>query len=126
MKDITIEEATQIMRNHICWIENKTVKQAIEKVLDELENEKEYHQWDAEKLQDYHKENSELNTKCVQLEYQLEKKDKMINAMALQLSGISIWDDKKEEPLILMTEEDVKKYFERTVADERRNDQKIN
>lgn len=49
---------------------------------------------------------------------ELEKKDKIIDAMALQLSGISIWDDQKEEPLILMTEEEVKQYFERKVKDE--------
>lgn len=49
---------------------------------------------------------------------ELEKKDKIIDAMALQLSGISIWDDQKEEPLILMTEEEVKQYFENEVKDE--------
>lgn len=49
---------------------------------------------------------------------ELEKKDKIINAMALQLSGISIWDDEKEEPIILNTEEEVKQHFERKVKDE--------
>lgn len=48
---------------------------------------------------------------------ELEKKDKIINAMALQLSGISIWDDQKEEPIILMTEEAVKEYYERMITD---------
>lgn len=121
MKDITIEEAVKTLKDFCKYglYHNDNTKhntgKAIEKVLDELESEKEYHQWDVEKLQDYHKENSELNTKCVQLEYQLEKKDKMINAMALQLSGISIWDNQKEEPIILVSEDAVKEYYERKV-----------
>lgn len=32
--------------------------------------------------------------------------------MAEQLAGIAIWDNKKEEPLILMDKEEVIKYFE--------------
>lgn len=57
-------------------------------------------------------------TKIEKVLNELEKKDKIINAMALQLSGISIWDDQKEEPLILMTEKEVKQYFENEVKDD--------
>ncbi len=49
---------------------------------------------------------------------ELEKKYKIIDAMALQLSGISIWDNQKEEPIILVSEDAVKEYYERKVKDE--------
>jgi urease accessory protein UreH len=88
MKDITTEEAVQIMRNHICWIENKTVKQAIEKILNEL-----------------------------------EKKDKIIDAMAkfidTELSSEHLTRVLKKEVLPLKTyREDIKQYFEKEVKDE--------
>lgn len=44
---------------------------------------------------------------------ELENKDKIIDAMALQLFGVRIWDDKKEELISLDTAEEVKQYFER-------------
>lgn len=43
---------------------------------------------------------------------ELEQKDKIIDLMAQQLAGIAIWNDEKEEPLILMSKEEVIKYFE--------------
>lgn len=95
MDNITIEEALKILRNFIDYFNknkcdgNKANLNvlgeeiiAIEKVLNELDSEKQYHQWDLEKLQDYHKENSELNITCMQLESELNEKDKMINAIA--------------------------------------------
>lgn len=42
----------------------------------------------------------------------IKQKDEIINEMAEQLAGIAIWNDKKEEPLILMSKEEVIKYFE--------------
>ena len=119
MKDITTEEAVNELKERIrtlnrhiknyeeskcetnIYIQLKKESKAIEKVLNELESLQFKYRARAERL----------NTK-------IEKKDKIINAMALQLSGISIWDDQKEEPLILMTEEEVKEYFERKVKDE--------
>ena len=43
----------------------------------------------------------------------IEQKDKIIDEMAEQLAGIAIWDIKKDEPLILMSKEEVIKYYER-------------
>ena len=40
------------------------------------------------------------------------KTDKQIDLMAEQLAGLTIWNSKKEEPLILTDKEDVKQYFE--------------
>ena len=42
-----------------------------------------------------------------------EKKDKIIDLMAEQLAGLTIWDNEKEEPLILTDKEEVEQYFER-------------
>ena len=44
---------------------------------------------------------------------EIEKKDKIIDLMAEQLAGLTIWDNDKEELLILADKEDVIKYFER-------------
>lgn len=43
----------------------------------------------------------------------LKEKDKIIDLMAEQLAGLTIWDNDKEETLILADKEDVIKYFER-------------
>ena len=43
------------------------------------------------------------------------KTDKQIDLMSEQLAGLTIWNSKKEEPLILTDKEDVKQYFERQV-----------
>ena len=51
-------------------------------------------------------------------EKEIEKKDKQIDLMAKQLSGLIIFDIDKEEPLILEDKEEVKEYFERNVKDE--------
>lgn len=40
------------------------------------------------------------------------KTDKQIDLMSEQLAGLTIWNSKKEEPLILTDKEDVKQYFE--------------
>ena len=42
----------------------------------------------------------------------IEQKDKIIDEMAEQLAGITIWNNEKEEPLILMSKEEVIKYYE--------------
>lgn len=41
-----------------------------------------------------------------------KKKDQIIDLMATQLAGLTIWNNEKEEPLILTDKEDVIKYFE--------------
>lgn len=40
------------------------------------------------------------------------KTDKQIDLMSEQLAGLTIWNSKKEEALILTDKEDVKQYFE--------------
>lgn len=62
---------------------------------------------DVKKLQKYSlykKEFSRLNK-------QLQNKDKIIDLMAEQLAGLTIFDIDKDEPLILGDKEDVEKYF---------------
>ena len=44
---------------------------------------------------------------------EIEKKDKITDLMAEQLAGLTIWDNEKEEPLILKDKEEAKQYFER-------------
>ena len=41
------------------------------------------------------------------------KKDKIIDLMTKQLAGLTIWNNEKEEPLILADKEEVIKYFEK-------------
>lgn len=42
---------------------------------------------------------------------QLKKKDKIIDLMTEQLVGLTIWNNKKEEPLILKSKKELKQYF---------------
>lgn len=49
----------------------------------------------------------------------LEKKDKIIDRMAEQLAGLTIFDIDKEEPLILKDKEEVKQYFENKAEEEK-------
>lgn len=44
---------------------------------------------------------------------EIERKDKMIDLMSEQLAGLTIWNNEKEEPLILRDKEEVKQYFKR-------------
>ena len=45
------------------------------------------------------------------------KQNKIIDEMSEQLAGLTIWDNEKEEPLILMDKEEVKQYFEKKVEE---------
>lgn len=49
---------------------------------------------------------------------ELEKKDKMIDILAVQLIGLAVWNDKKDDAIIFKNKEEVKQYFERKVEDE--------
>lgn len=97
MKDITTEEAIQIMRNHICWIENKKVKQAIEKVLNELNDYNEgkivslkllekFNLISRDEKNQHSIANEDFFEKYVPKDI-VEKKDKIINAMAEYISN---------------------------------------
>lgn len=68
---------------------------------------------DVKKLQKYSlykKEFSGLNK-------QLQNKDKIIDEMAEQLAGLTIFDIDKDEPLILGDKEDVERYFKEKVKE---------
>lgn len=51
------------------------------------------------------------------LEKRIEKQEKIINEMAIQISGLAIFDIEKDEPIILKSEEEVKQYFEEKVEE---------
>lgn len=55
----------------------------------------------------------EANKRIADLLLILGDRDRIIDKMAEQLAGIAIWDIKKDEPLILMSKEEVIKYYER-------------
>ena len=43
----------------------------------------------------------------------IKEKEKQIDLMSEQLAGLTIWNNEKEEPVILGDKEEVKKYYER-------------
>ena len=47
----------------------------------------------------------------------IAKQNKIIDLMTEQLAGLTIWDNEKEEPLILKDKEEVKQCFERKVKE---------
>ena len=59
----------------------------------------------------------EANHRITDLLLILGDRDRIIDLMAEQLAGLTIWDNKKDEPLILMSKEEVIKYFEERCND---------
>lgn len=55
----------------------------------------------------------EIYAKIRKKDKELEKKDNIIDLMSEQLAGLTIWNNEKEEPVILGDKEEVKQYFER-------------
>ena len=58
----------------------------------------------------------EANVKIKEKDKEIEKKDKIIDLMSEQLAGLTIWkiwNNEKEEPLILGDKKEVKQYFEK-------------
>ncbi len=47
----------------------------------------------------------------------VNKQSKIIDEMAEQLAGLTIWNNEKEEPIILGDKEEVKQYFEKKVEE---------
>ena len=96
----------------------------VEKVLEELQEVRpEKLTGEAKRLfeaimtiaNDRHKAESDLyeaNNRINDLLDIEKQKDKIIDDMAEQLAGIAIWDNKKDEPLILMSKEEVIEYYE--------------
>ena len=58
---------------------------------------------------------------CYRWVKELNKKDKQINLMAEQLAGLTIWNNEKEEPIILGSKEEVIEYFENKVNSSEQN-----
>lgn len=56
------------------------------------------------------------NTELAEKNAEIEKLNRQIDFMAEQLAGLTIWDNEKEEPLILTDKEEVKQYIERKVT----------
>ena len=81
-----------------------------QKVLDELQEVR------PEKLNNEAKRLFEAIMKIAderdKLKEEIDLKDKIINLMSEQFSGLTIFDIDKDEPLILSDKEDVKQYFE--------------
>ena len=62
--------------------------------------------------------NSYVEEKAIQTVLEeLDKKDKIINLIAEQLAGLTIWNNEKEEPLILMDKQEVIDYFTNKVEE---------
>ena len=59
----------------------------------------------------------QLYNRNIKLEQENKKQSKIIDEMGGQLAGIAIWNNEKEEPLILWDKEDVKQYFEKKVEE---------
>lgn len=61
-----------------------------------------------------------VNKNAIKFNYRdkIKKQEKIIDLMAEQLAGLTIFDNDIENALILGDKEDVKKYFERKVANE--------
>ncbi len=55
------------------------------------------------------------NNRLEKIEFERDIANKIIDKMAEQLAGIAIWNNEKEEPLILMDKEEVKQYYEKKV-----------
>lgn len=109
-----IESAALILEK--CVLDNYIIKGgrenilkiAVRQILTFIENVK------NKDVLDYAREN-------VSLRNELLKKDKIIDLMASQLVGLSIFDNDKDNIMILKTEEEVKKYFERKIEEAEKN-----
>lgn len=54
----------------------------------------------------------------------LNRKDELIDLMAEQLAGLTIWNNEKEEPLILTDKEAVKLFFEEKLEDKKTKEER--
>ena len=70
-----------------------------------------------EELETLKRDFKNVDHKCKRLEKEDMRKDKMINLMVEQIVGLTIFDMKKEEPLILKNEIEVIEYFENKVKE---------
>ena len=69
-------------------------------------------------IQELEESNKELdieNNRLEKIEFERDIANMMVDEMAIQLVGMTIWNNEKQEPLILMNEEEVIEYFEKKV-----------
>ena len=71
-----------------------------------------------------HKADTDLDDLDKGWKVELEKKDKMIDLMTEQLSGMAIWNNEKEESLILKDKKEVKQHFARKATNDGQERQK--
>ena len=71
-------------------------------------------------IQELETSNEELdkeNNRLEKIEFERDMANKIIDEMSKQLAGIAIWNNEKEEPLILGDKEEAKQYFEKKVEE---------
>ena len=76
-----------------------------------------------EKLKWYYKDSQNLDVAiCTNVVLNLiQKQESIIDKMAEQLAGLTIWNDNIQEPLILVDKEEVIEYFKKEVNNENTN-----
>ena len=83
--------------------ENKEKDEEISNL--KIENNNAWEDWNNLEQASYEEE--------LRLKEKIKEKDKTIDLMAEQLAGLTIWNNEKEEPVILYDKEEIKQYFER-------------
>ena len=71
-------------------------------------------------IQELEESNKQLdieNNRLEKIEFERDTANKVIEEMAIQLVGVTLWNDEKQEPLILINEEEVIKHFKEKVKD---------
>ena len=73
-----------------------------------------------DQLEVSNKELDKENNRLEKIEFERDKANKIIDLMTEQLAGLTIWNNEKEEALILMNKEEVKQYYEEKLRSNKR------
>ena len=98
--------------------EFKTLQEDIETASNMLKEKDEIINEQLKENVELQKELNEENKRCMILANNNKFKEQVIDLMSEQLAGLTIWNNEKEEPVILGDKEEVKQYFERKVKNE--------
>lgn len=112
-----IVEESRIEDNTDYYMKLRDTLDFIENLLTRYKNLKVRHNGTKEALRVSEDLEKHFSEEASILEAELEKKDKVINEMAEQLIGLSIYDANKEI-IIFKNEEEVKEYFTKKVEGE--------
>lgn len=93
--------------------EFKTLQEDIETASNMLKEKDEIINEQLKENVELQKELNEENKRCMILANNNKFKEQVIDLMSEQLAGLTIWNNEKEEPVILGDKEEVKQYFER-------------